>query len=224
MESVIRLYGLVTGPYSLKDYIKIDAAHRQFTLLPGEDVTIPITIALPVEVPPGGLYGAVMVGTRVSAAAGEVPAKVVTRLGSLLFVRVSGSVVEAGELSEFAVWRNRSEKQLHLQLLFENQGDVYVNPYGFIVIHDWFGQEVAWHEIKPWFVLPHSFRQLEVIVPDTLPSGYYRARVTLNRGYNNELDTKEVLIWSWSVETLLGLGVIGVVLAVGYHWLQTKWV
>ncbi len=218
LVSVIRLYGLEAGPSSLKNYVIVAPEYEQFILSPGERLAIPVTITLPNNLAPGGLYGAIVVGAM-KLGEDHAQAKVMTRLGSLLFVRVAGAVYESGELKEFGLIRDREEQKLRFQLLFENQGDIYLNPYGLVTVYDWFGKAVGWQEIKPWFVLPHSFRRQEVWLSAEWPAGYYRAVVTLNRGYADQIDEQSLGFWLWPASGWLGLGLIGGSLVLGRWWL-----
>ncbi|MEK7552690.1 MAG: hypothetical protein AAB505_01115, partial [Patescibacteria group bacterium] len=58
----------------------------------------------------------------------------------------------------------------------------------------------------PWFVLPASTRLREIKLDQPLPVGWYRATLTLNRGYGDIVDERflNLVIWSWST-ALAGL-------------------
>ncbi|MDO8493598.1 MAG: carboxypeptidase-like regulatory domain-containing protein [bacterium] len=166
---------------SLKKYIKVESA--EFLMSQGEQARIPVTVSLPKNISPGGLYAAVLIsGTAVKGEAGA--AKVVTRLGSLFFVKVNGSTKRSGILKN--VFFNDNS----FDISFANDGDLYLTPYGEIKISDSFNRVVSKIDLDPWFVLPGSVRGRRVSVVDSLNTGRYAATVLINRGYGGIVDSK----------------------------------
>jgi hypothetical protein len=168
---------------SLKKYISFD--QKSFSLSHGEQARIPITIDLPKNVSPGGLYGAVLVSSApLKNEAGAT--KVITRLGSLFFIKINGPVTQAGSLKG-AYFKNG-----RIVILFENGGDIYLNHYGKIKISDSYKNSFMESiDIDPWFVLPKSIRT-KIVKVDDLPAGKYIAGISINRGYDDIIDTKEL--------------------------------
>ncbi len=167
---------------SLKRYIKLDPS--EFTLSHGEQARIPVIISLPKGARPGGLYGAVLVsGSPLKNESGAT--KVVTRLGSLFFVKVNGSVSQSGILKGVSFHDNK------IEIVFENNGDIYLNPYGIINIYDDSKKLVKKIDVDPWFVLPNSTRIRTVTVGD-LATGAYTANISINRGYDNVIDSNNL--------------------------------
>jgi len=103
-DQTVVLFGEAKGPYSMKDYIKPEVYN--FNLKHGERITIPIEITIPKDSQPGGLYASVLVSVVPSteeAQANQGQTKVISRLGTLFFVRVEGDVNESGRLQSFKV-------------------------------------------------------------------------------------------------------------------------
>ena len=201
-ETSIILLGEERGPYSLKDYLSVPYA--SFELKHSERARIPVTVSIPKDAEPGGLYGSMLVDTvaidAVSGeAAGTVPqSAIVARIGTLFFITVAGEVEHDAHLSEFAT----APKQRFFQngpipfgILHKNNGSVHVAPYGELRIRNMFGAEVGYLEIDPWFVLPQSVRLREVTWNRDYLFGRYTASVAINRGYDDIVDEASYTFW-----------------------------
>lgn len=191
------------GPYSLQDYLNVSS--ETFTINHAERVTIPVTVSVPTDAEAGGLYGSVVVSTVTTQkdsdsknVSGSVTSPIVTRIGTLFFVRVSGEVKEEGELTDFSI-KNRgiilSPKTIDFRLLYENNGTVHVNPYGVIRVENILGATIATLPIEPWFALPNSLRLREVSWTSSFLFGRYKATAEINRGYGDIIDTKQLVFW-----------------------------
>ena len=96
------------GPYSIRDYISFP--EKSITLNLGERAVVPVTITIPTDAEPGGLYGSVLVSTDRSSENNEDGSRtpVIARIGSLFFVTVEGekmsksrgNVIPADEIRE----------------------------------------------------------------------------------------------------------------------------
>jgi hypothetical protein len=219
IEKTVVLMDGERGPYSLKDYLRI--ASTTFTIGNAERVTIPVTIQVPSDAQPGGLYGSVVVSTITTPAeqtsgqsTGVSP--VVTRIGSLVFIRVAGDVTEDLVLKDFSL-RNGAHvvgsSPVEFQLLYENNGSVHENPSGFIHIKNMLGSEVADIEVEPWFVLPDSLRLREVSWNNPFLFGRYVATAEIQKGYDNKTDSASVVFWviPWKVIALIFVVIIVIV-------------
>ena len=78
INTPIVLLGSDRGPYSLKDYLSFSDAH--FELGHNERAIVPVTIAVPSDAEPGGLYGSVLVDTvAIPSNEGDVTASEIGR-------------------------------------------------------------------------------------------------------------------------------------------------
>jgi len=197
----IKLLGNEKGPYSLKDFLHPEM--NSFVLRHGQKITLPVSISVPADAQPGGLYGSVIV-TAVPVVKGEDGkdqvvsgnVAVVTRLASLYFVRVSGPVKEDGSLKEFLVSNKVSFKpDLKFSAKFENNGNVYLNPYGVVEIHNLIGDKIDEIKLDPYFVMPDSMRIKDLSLKRSFMFGMYTAKIFLNRGYGNVVDEQSVSFW-----------------------------
>lgn len=188
----IYLLGKEKGPYSLKDFLTPEVS--TFTLKPKQMITLPVTISVPKDASPGGLYGSILVASVPSQNSGG--AVTVSRLGALFFVRVNGPVREEGQLVNFNL---KGPKKFFYQkgpfafeFLYRNTGTVHLAPYGMISISNIFGQVVDEFPIEPYFAMPDAVRYREMTWNKGTLLGRYTAKISLNRGYENIVDTKEV--------------------------------
>jgi len=195
VDQTVVLLGDDRGPYSLKDYISVP--EKEFTLKHGERATIPVTISIPADAEPGGLYGSVVVSTvsRPSSGEGSGAAAVVSRIGTLFFVTVPGAVAREGDLQSFKIAGGKhvfSSGPIQFQLLFQNTGAIHLDPYGEIDIKNILGEEVGQMIVDPWFALPDSLRLREVSWDRGTLFGVYTATAKINRGYDDIIDEKSV--------------------------------
>lgn len=198
----IVLLGDDRGPYSLKDYIKIPA--MSFELGQNERARVPVTISIPNDAEPGGLYGSVLVNTvAIEAVPGETgvtapQSAIVARIGTLFFITVPGESKHEGALLRFGTVPEKKFYQ-HGPLTFgvftENRGSIHLSPYGEIRIYNMLDEEVGAVELEPWFVLPMSERLREVTWNREFLFGRYVAKLSINRGYDNIVDEGVYVFW-----------------------------
>lgn len=213
-EQTIILLGDDRGPYSLKDYIAFP--YETFELAPGDRARIPVTIRIPADADPGGLYGSVLVKTTTAVGASgdqnTAPrSAIVARIGTLFFVTVAGEVEHAGALKKFTVVPEKKYFQrgpINFGILFENTGPIHLTPYGEISITNMLGEEVDFIELDPWFVLPQSLRLREVEWGRALLFGRYTATIKINRSYDDIIDAASVTFWVMPWQWLLGAFII----------------
>lgn len=199
-DSAAVLLGDEVGPYTLKDYISFP--EKTFTLNLGERARIPVTITIPKDAQPGGLYGSVLIST-VRSDGGEVDGQmtrspIVARIGTLFFVTVPGEVVRSGEVKSLSLLNNKwwyEKGPISLTVAYENTGSVHLNPYGELRIKNFFGEEVGFVELEPWFALPKSIRSRDITWDREFLLGRYVATVAINRGYDDVVDTRSVVFW-----------------------------
>lgn len=223
-QQTVVLLGGERGPYSLKDYISVP--ETVFELKNGERATIPVTIALPTDAEPGGLYGSVLLSTVSKKASTTASASaIVSRIGTLFFINVPGAVKADGKLASFDTASGRhffNAGPIDFRLLYANNGSVHVNPYGEIRVKNMFGEEVGIVEVEPWFAMPSSLRLREVSWSREFLFGRYTAQAKINRGYDNIIDTATVSFWviPWNILIAVCVGIF--VLVFGLRFIFTR--
>lgn len=199
----VKLLGNERGPYSIKDYISVP--QKSFELDTNQRARIPVTISIPADAEPGGLYGSLLVDTVAvdakpgDASAGTAPqSAIVARIGTLFFVTIPGATTHDLSLKEFGTLQKQTFFQqgpISFGILNENKGSVHEVPYGELRIRNIFGEEVGYTALDPWFVLPKSVRLREVAWNRDYLFGRYTATVSLHRGYDEAVDTASFTFW-----------------------------
>lgn len=227
-EEVVVLMGEKRGPYSLRDWLKPDLP--EFTLEHGQRMILPIGVEIPPDAEPGGRYGAVFAATSPTRLEGGPRRRassqitIVSRTGILFFVRVAGRVNEDGRLVDFQAGNPKNFFQkgpIPLELLFENNGNVHLMPFGEIRIRNILGKEVGRIELPAWFVMPDSLRARIVKWDRPWLFGRYTAEAKIDRGYENVeiIDEAQAIFWVIPWKQTLG-GFIGLILIIlFFRWI-----
>ncbi len=214
------LLGTDRGPYSMKDYVSVPAP--RFTLGHNKRARIPVTVSIPPDAEPGGLYGSLLVSTvsqeaKAGGDEGTQPqSAVVARIGSLFFITIPGPVEREGSLSEFGTIPPKNFYQkgpIQFGILFENRGLIHLAPYGELRVTNMLGEEVGFVELEPWFVLPKAKRLREVTWNRDFLFGRYTATAQINRSYDDAIDTISYSFWvlPWKI-LLAGFGALFIVI------------
>jgi hypothetical protein len=226
-DQPVILLGSDRGPYSLKDDIYIPEAN--ISIPSGYKAHVPVTVTAPKDAQPGALYGSVLVSV-VSSPGTTTPSgigasnPIITRIGTLFFVRIPGTVSAEGQLTGFSlasghfVWSSSLSKTspVLFDLLFKNTGDVYLAPHGTISVTNIFGAPVGNIEVDPWFAMPNSLRFRQVEWDPTFLFGRYVAHAVINRGYastETATDTAEVVFWviPWALLLTVFVGLVVII-------------
>ncbi len=126
---------------TLAEWILPDS--REIVIPAQMTVEIPFSISVPVNAAPGGHFAALLVGTK---SINDGPRQTVVETSqvvtSLVFLRVTGDVIEDGLIRSFRTTNYLSEKpDMNFELRFENKGNVHILPQGEIKILNMWGQE-----------------------------------------------------------------------------------
>lgn len=219
-QSPIKLLGDEKGPYSLKNFIEPEIS--EFSLDLGERITIPVKISVPADAEPRGYYGALIVSNEPEVLSEEQSketegkARLVSRIGSLFLLRINGEGKESGSLEDFKIigpsksfYENRPKG---FEILFKNEGNVHLVPYGKITIKNILGKDVGMIPVDAYFSLPDSIRYREVLWTEGSGLGRYTANLSLFKGYGNENAEASVAFWiiPWKilVATFVGLVIL----------------
>lgn len=217
-ERAVTFLGDVRGPYTVHDYISFPKSTFKLDL--GERARIPVTVTIPADAEPGGYYGGVLVSTvkddGIDEGEGTARSPIVARVGTLFFITVPGDISRSGATKSLSLTENKAwyEKgPINFSLLYENTGSVHLNPYGELRISNLFGEEVAFVELEPWFVLPKSLRSRDVSWNREMLFGRYTATAYINRGYDDVIDEVQVSFWVLPWKVVLPIfGVLFIVL------------
>jgi hypothetical protein len=195
----VKLLGENRSNTTLSDYFFVSEA--ELTLEHGDRAQIPVRITLPANITPGGRFGSVIVSATekraeiVQGDRAQTGATVVGRIATLVFVTVPGDVTKSGKLIGFETKNKKKlffSSQIPLRISVENTGNVHLNAYGGIVLTNMIGQTVETVVLDPWFVLPGSIRTRDVTIDGNGFFGRYEAKIEVNRGYDDLVDSREL--------------------------------
>jgi len=129
-----------------------------------EQKTIPYTIHVPEDASPGGHFAVMWWGTGNSSSGQQV--SMITRAGILVYLRVSGDIIEKGAVSNFSAGKGKFVLRFPavFNLSFKNDGNVYLKPQGNIEIKNIFGRTRNTIEVNKagLSILPNSKKVLIV--------------------------------------------------------------
>lgn len=202
-------------PAELDNWIKLP---KSITLEPKEQKSIPFTIEIPKNAPPGGHFAVIWWGA-VSSSEGPKQMSIVTRAGILVYLQVSGEVNESAELLKFApegekfFWGKMPE---NFVVLFKNSGNTYLKPQGEINVKNIFGSKLVTLAVNNVniILLPEGEKNLQIAKKFDKPSfalGFYKAELTLRWGEKPESIQKNAwfLVCSWK-QALGGIIILAV--------------
>lgn len=183
--------------HSLK---RLVAPISNFTLQSNEQKTVNVVIAIPPNAPGGGYYGAIRFLPAAIGSGGNSNVTLSASVGSLILVKVPGSIKEDLELVSLDARKvdpNTGEvgapqmlfvngKNIVAAVRFQNKGDVQEQPFGKVALEQ--GNKVlATYEINSTTprgnVLPDSVRKFTVPLDKVGTFGVYT--LTGNFGYGN---------------------------------------
>ena len=212
-SEAISLLGEEKGPYSLRDYIKPEV--MSFVLQQGDRASVPVTISIPEDATPGGLYGAIIITTestdplektQIEEAQARSGIVIESRIASLFFVRINGPVNEEGLLDGFSTDKKYYKSgPINFTYSFENKGSIYLNPYGVIEVKNLYGTVVEQISVNPYFVMPEFTRTMTKVWDREFTMGRYKATLKLNRGYGDIIDEKTVVFWVLPIKMVAGI-------------------
>jgi hypothetical protein len=211
-DKPVVLLGNEKSPYSFRDNIIPQVTN--FSLGSSESISIPIKINVPKDAQPGGFYTSILVSneptvsstTQSSDVQGST--KIISRVGTLFFIRVNGVAKESGSLQDLRVVSPTSDSPdtYKFDILFKNDGNVHLVPFGYVTVSNLFGRSMIKIPVDAYFALPHSIRYRQVEWNAPFLFGRYQATVELNRGYgSNLIDTKTIAFWviPWKVTVIV---------------------
>ncbi len=221
-SQTIILLGSDRGPYSLQDFIKVGSTSLDIDH--GSRVRIPVSVSIPKNAEPGGLYGSVIVSTMSKAGdmgdnTGVVSTNpIFTRIAVLIFIKIKGEVKEDGKLVDFSLTQNKKivsgTDDIIFNLFFKNDGNIHLNPKGTIVIENMLGSTVGSIDVEPWYAMPKSLRFREVSWTPKFLFGKYTATASIMRGYGDFKDEIKYTFWAIPWKLFLVVLVVVVVIVV----------
>ena len=212
-------------------------AEDSIILKPGQVALVPFTISVPVKATPGGYYAVIFWQTEPGAISANNEVGVSSKVGTLVFLKVKGEVVEQGKILEFKTQAKQKYffgLPINFLMRFENTGNIHLKPNGSIEIKGLFSKAVLPVNSQKRNVLPGSIRRFEFIwgqdiagnwIQKNLASlkqelkyftiGSFSANLTLNYGIdNNQVIIESVDFWLIPYRLIIFVIIIIVILII----------
>jgi hypothetical protein len=178
------------GDITLSSWVSLEQTE---VLIPArQSVSVPFTMTVPFDAPPGGHYAAILISTRPGEATPNTSQVSTAQiLTSLLFLKVDGNIIEQASIREFSTKRIVQKPETTFTVRIQNEGNVHIQPQGEIKIFNMWGAERGIIPINQQtqygLVVKESIRKFEFTWESTtslFDLGRYQAVLTL--GYGDE--------------------------------------
>lgn len=216
------------------------------TLKPQQAAIVPLSVQVPKNARPGGYYAAVF-WQETSLIDSKKNVGIHGRVGTLVFLTVTGAVTEQATIDSFGIEPQRSVVfgvPLTFSTRVTNQGNIHFQPIGNIILTNWLGRKISL-SVNPErrSIMPGSTRRFDVVWPSTQSSGNwwrrqwetlvaevnyltigpYRAELTLEYGKSAPHTVNATTSFIIIPMHLIGAGVlVGIFLVIG--WRINRWV
>jgi hypothetical protein len=221
----IKNINIATGSENLYLSRWITINQDPIIILPQEKKFIPFSIAVPADAEAGGHYAAIMMGTRPQDKESGSYVSISSMLSCLILLDVKGNVYERGAIREFSTGKSfYQHPESDFKVVFENKGNIHLQPQGEIRIFNYFDKEAGVIPINQKSdygnVLPGSKRAWDFKwrgEESLLSIGRYKAVLALTYG-NEDRQTESRILYFWvadlKVITLLFSGLIFFILSI----------
>lgn len=200
--------------HSLK---RLVTAPADFTVAPGENKEIKVTIVVPKNAAGGGYFGAIRF--EPADAKDQENLNLSASVGSLMLLKVNGDIKEDVTIESFQARKKNApgiffldNKDLNATVRFKNRGNVHVEPFGKVTLKR-FGKVVGQYEINNaevrGNVLPDSIRKFSVPLKKVSSFGKYSIEGNFGYGTTGQLLTAQTTFYVIPVLYLsIAVGVI----------------
>lgn len=192
------LNGSAAPQHSLKQFIS--APTDSFTLQPGQQKAINVTVKVPAGTPGGGYYGAIRFAPV--GASGDKNVNLSASVASLILVTVPGNLSEQLSIAGFGVAQGDAvtslrslffnNKNLQAVVRFQNSGNVQEQPFGKILLKKG-SKTLATYNVNqaasPGNVLPDSIRRFTTHLDKVGSFGKYKIEGNFGYGSKGQLLT-----------------------------------
>lgn len=195
----------------------------KMTLKPRQIENLPVKISIPRDTAPGGYYGAI----RFTVAAPDMKdsgVSLAASLSALIMIRVKGEAKESMQMQEFYVSKDDKRGWFFdaIPVTFteriKNDGNVFEQPRGNIIIKDLFGNITANvnFNLENRYVLPNSVRKFDqpfdsAALGNRFMFGPYSAELTMKYG-NDRTVTSKASFWIFPWKLILAALILLIVL------------
>lgn len=212
--------GIERTEFELRQWVTLDT--ESFTLAPGTEKQLAVTIAVPMSASPGTHFGGVFFSVEPPEMR-ESGAAVGYEVANIIAIRVAGEASEKASIRQFSTDNYLySKPEVAFNIKIENSGNTLLRPTGPLVIENMFGTEVGqiiFNESQGG-IFPGNGREFtENWVGEPPGFGRYEARVSPVFGEAGAHQTlsSTVTFWILPMNIILpALGVLAFLLLITY--------
>lgn len=187
------------------DYVNwFKLADDSLVLQPRQALVVPFTVSVPANTASGGYYAVIFWRTNGSNPGSEPAVGVASKVGTIVLLTVSGSVIEQGAVNSFSVEPSQAtffELPITFAVRFENTGNIYLKPHGTITLTNRLRTITLPVNSEQKLILPGASRRFDVVWGQAsqagliqrfwgqtvqefqmLAGGFYQATLELNYG------------------------------------------
>jgi len=209
--------------HSLKRYATTGG---NFTLRPGEQKNVTVTINIPANAAGGGYYGAIRFAPASNVNGPNQTVSLAGSVGTLVLVKVPGDIKEQLSIASFDARVNDrpssfflNNKSIDAVVRFQNQGNIQEQPFGKILLKNRSGKVLAAYEVNnavpPGNVLPDSIRKFPIPLKDKVGS-FGQFKLEGNFGYGSSGQLLSASTTFYVIPTWLIIAFISLVLLIAF--------
>lgn len=193
----------VSNRWSLKNWI---TAPKEVPVDSKDIQVIDIAINIPLTALPGGHYAMLTYTPNADNKAGDLNQTgniITSRVGTLIYVTVSGPVTEKAIVTKFSVPKFLENGPVEFSGNIESLSDVHINPKGTITISNPLNMKVAEINVETGNIFPETSRDFSAIWNQKWGWGRYKADLNLVYGVTGSILTATIFFWLFPIRLII---------------------
>ena len=159
-------------------------------------VSVVATIQIPQNAQPGGHYAALYFEPdAANRPEGEAGASITSRIASLIYIRVSGPIVENAFISSMFSQSFYENGPIEVFVKIINKGDYHIRPKGAFTLFDPFGGEIKQSKLKEVNIFPESQYAYKTVLGEKWMMGNYKIALNAFYGTKDLTMTHTISVW-----------------------------
>lgn len=188
------------------------------SLMPGEEVTVPLKIQAALTVQPGKYYAMISLPEGANRVEAENSIKTIACAQIMISIEIVEDTIEKAKLQEFSTNKGMFfSLPVKFSVKIDNFGNKKIDPHGSIFVYNRRGEEVVSLGIGSGDigVQPGGSSSLEKAITGNIDAGKYKAKLVLEYGESGTRDLQDtVYFWFLPWGMLLGFLAVFIVLII----------
>ena len=165
-----------------------------------------IIVKIPMTALPGGHYAMLTYTPNAEAKTGDLKQTgniITSRVGTLIYITVAGSVTEKATLTKFSVPKFLEQGPVEFTGTIESLSDTHINPKGIITISNPLNVKVAEVNVETGNIFPETSRDFTATWNQKWGWGRYKADLTLVYGSTNLPLNATIYFWLFPIRLVI---------------------